>query len=552
MCVPEATKYGLGCAGLLPRNSRLGAPIHRSKASPHSAWGMPMRGISSWSSFIGKLNPFSDTITGKREDLSKRYQVLNEIGAGRYGTVRRARLRADPEKKFAVKSVPKELVEDMNELRNEIEILRKMDHPHVLGLVEALEDDKEIHIVSNLCKGGELFDRIVTNGTFSERDAARLMRQVLLALEYCHTKLHIVHRDIKPENLLYYTRDADSDLCLCDFGMSRVFQDQEQMHATCGSPSYVAPEVLDKDYTFKCDLWSAGVILYILLCGKVPFGGNSDREIMRNVTRGKYSLTDPAWEHISDSAKSLVAQLLEVDPVKRLTASQALAHPWIEQVENTSTVPLNRTLTNMKKFTSYARLKRLSLEVIGQHLASSQQEQHDQYMINLREIFQALDKDGKGQIRAEDLARAIVEDSKKLNSYNVLSSAQDLADILRDADTDGNGMIDLKEFFAAAINETIYMQDEKLTLAFNFFDKDKSGTITLDELREAYGPDVSITHLEEDFQKYDLNNDGVIDYDEFVQQMSGRHQDDIPSETNTNMDMSGTKKNTSGKTKKGV
>mmetsp|Transcript_14600 Transcript_14600/g.23038 ORF Transcript_14600/g.23038 Transcript_14600/m.23038 type:complete len:174 (-) Transcript_14600:996-1517(-) len=173
-------------------------------------------------------------------------------------------------------------------------------------------------------------------------------------------------------------------------------------------------------------------------------------------------------------------------------------------------------------------------------------------MINLREIFQALDKDGKGQIRAEDLARAIVEDSKKLNSYNVLSSAQDLADILRDADTDGNGMIDLKEFFAAAINETIYMQDEKLTLAFNFFDKDKSGTITLDELREAYGPDVSITHLEEDFQKYDLNNDGVIDYDEFVQQMSGRHQDDIPSETNTNMDMSGTKKNTSGKTKKGV
>jgi len=473
---------------------------------------------------VKKLNPFGvQAVTGSIVCFQERYEILSDVGAGRYGKVSRARLRKGPdETEFAVKIMPKDNIEEFEEMRNELNVLSKMGgHPHLMEFVEALEDEKNLYIVTNLCTGGELFDRILEKGHFSEEYAATVMRQVFLALEYCHESLHIMHRDLKPENLIFHNKAESSSLCLCDFGMARFFETNKHLHSSCGSPSYVAPEVLFKDYDEKCDIWSAGVILYIILCGKVPFPGETDDEIMRNVSKGVFSFQDKAWEEISASAKSLVLNCLEVKPSKRLSASEALNHPWIRSLGEGREKPLFAAYQNMRKFTKQARIKKISLQLIAAHLSETSLEEQDEMMINWRELFHSLDKDEKGLIDADVLASAILEGSKKANSFNVLSSAEELAALLRETDFDHNGRIDLNEFYAASLSSYLLSKEANLRVAFDKIDRDQDGRISIDELRDAYGGE-SLATLEEDFVRLDRNKDGAISYDEFLHEMRRR------------------------------
>ncbi len=472
-------------------------------------------------------------VTGKVEELTARYEVYDELGVGRFGVVREVEERATG-KRFACKTIPKESVEDLPELRNEVAILRRVKHPHVLGIVDAFETREEVFLIQERCTGGELFDRIIAEGHFSERDAAVIIRQTLLALEYLHDQLKIVHRDVKPENLLFFSRAKDAPLYLIDFGMAEVFDgaDGHFLHSSCGSPSYVAPEVLERQYTEKCDVWSTGVILFILLVGRVPFAGATDDEVMRNVAKGNYNFDDQAWLEVSHSAISLVKQMMCADPAQRLSASAALRHPWVRELGGGADTPLRAALRNIKAFQQLNKLKKMSLEVIARNIAASPQalqsfvaqanapEADKKYMLRLATIFSSLDTNNEGVISAEDLAEAILNESRKFNAFNVLASAEDLARMLRAIDTDKNKKIDLAEFIAAAVNPA-YLRPEHIKLAFDHFDKHKSGGITFEQLQKAYRmSNVELSRA--DFDRFDLNKDGVINLSEYSKMMRER------------------------------
>ncbi|XP_064795850.1 calcium/calmodulin-dependent protein kinase type 1D-like isoform X2 [Oncorhynchus masou masou] len=180
-----------------------------------------------------------------------------------------------------------------------------------------------------LVSGGELFDRIVEKGFYTEKDASTLIRQVLDAVDYLH-KLGIVHRDLKPENLLYFNPQDESKIMISDFGLSKMEGSGDVMSTACGTPGYVAPEVLaQKPYSKAVDCWSIGVIAYILLCGYPPFYDENDSKLFEQILKADYEFDAPYWDDISDSAKDFIGSLMEKDPAKRFTCDQALRHPWI-------------------------------------------------------------------------------------------------------------------------------------------------------------------------------------------------------------------------------
>jgi len=209
--------------------------------------------------------------------------------------------------------------------------MHKINHPNCVQLYEMFETSKKIYMVMELLTGGELFDRIVAKGSYSEREASDLIKDITSAIQYLHS-IGIVHRDLKPENLIYLNQRADSPIKITDFGLAKFRSGSklEAMTTACGTPGYVAPEVLKNEpYGKAVDMWSLGVILYILLCGFPPFYHESTAALYKQIKKGEYDFPDPYWTDISDSAKNLVQCLLTVDPKKRYTAKQVLAHPWI-------------------------------------------------------------------------------------------------------------------------------------------------------------------------------------------------------------------------------
>mmetsp|Transcript_41955 Transcript_41955/g.88079 ORF Transcript_41955/g.88079 Transcript_41955/m.88079 type:complete len:394 (+) Transcript_41955:202-1383(+) len=260
------------------------------------------------------------------------------LGTGHYGSVRECIDRSTGQR-YAVKSICKSdpSVKPAGLVR-EIRLLKSTKHQNIVHLVDVYEDAKYVHIVTGLCKGGELFDRIIekaSNGDigskcFAEDDAAIVIRQVLEAVSYMH-KRGIVHRDIKPENILYETKDEDSPVKIIDFGLARKHDSglEPPMTTLVGTPYYIAPEVLRKKYDKSCDLWSVGVVAYILLCGYPPFNGANNDETHRSVLRGQYNFPFEDWKGISPEARHFISQLLQMDSTKRMAVEEALNHPWI-------------------------------------------------------------------------------------------------------------------------------------------------------------------------------------------------------------------------------
>jgi len=201
--------------------------------------------------------------------------------------------------------------------------------PNIVALDDIYESGGHLYLIMQLVSGGELFDRIVEKGFYTERDASRLIFQVLDAVKYLHD-LGIVHRDLKPENLLYYSLDEDSKIMISDFGLSKMEDPGSVLSTACGTPGYVAPEVLaQKPYSKAVDCWSIGVIAYILLCGYPPFYDENDAKLFEQILKAEYEFDSPYWDDISDSAKDFIQHLMEKDPEKRFTCEQALQHPWI-------------------------------------------------------------------------------------------------------------------------------------------------------------------------------------------------------------------------------
>jgi len=287
------------------------------------------------------------------------YDLKQELGKGAFSVVHLA-VHKKTGDKVAVKIIDKTIATaeaDERRLKNEVDILKKVRHPNIIALIDIFETDSNLYLIMELVTGGELFDKIVEKGQYTERDAAGIVNKMLSAVEYLHNN-NIAHRDLKPENLLLKAGD-DTGVMLSDFGLSKIVGENARLETACGTPYYVAPEVLSASgYDLEVDLWSVGVITYLLLCGFPPFYGESLPEVFEQIMKADFDYPDPYWTDISTEAKDLISKLLVVEPKNRLSAKQALQHPWITKLGQDKPLNIKSSIT---KFNSTRRISQVNL-----------------------------------------------------------------------------------------------------------------------------------------------------------------------------------------------
>ncbi|KAE8680619.1 Calcium-dependent protein kinase 2 [Hibiscus syriacus] len=445
----------------------------------------------------------------KRGNLKEFYSLGTKLGNGQFGTTFVCTEKGTG-KQYACKSIAKRkllTVADVDDVRREIQIMHHMTgHPNIVSIKGAYEDQAAVHVVMDLCSGGELFERIVKRGHYSERKAAKLARTIVGVVEACHS-MGVMHRDLKPENFLFVNEEEDSPLKVIDFGLSIFFKPGDTLSAVVGSPYYVAPEVLKKCYGPEADVWSAGVVIYILLSGVPPFWGDSEQEIFDEILKSELDFTSDPWPSISASAKDLVSKMLAKDPKKRITAYEVLCHRWIQVDGGAPDKPLDSlVLGRMKQFSAMKKLKKLALRVIGERL--SQEE-----IAGLKEMFKIIDTDNSGQITYEELKAG-------LQRFGANLAESEFRALMQAADINNSGTIDGQEFIAATMHLNMIEREENLLAAFSYFDRDGSGYITQEELQKAcqeFG--IDDIHLDEIMREVDHDNDGRIDYKEFEAMM---------------------------------
>ncbi|KAJ5539420.1 hypothetical protein N7513_007752 [Penicillium frequentans] len=308
-------------------------------------------------SFANMFNKLS----GQPESYEKKslYKFGRTLGAGTYGIVREAETLDG--KKVAIKIILKKNVRGNEEMvYDELKMLQKLQHPHIVSFVDWFESKDKFYIVTQLATGGELFDRICDYGKFTEKDASQTIRQVLDAVNYLH-KRNIVHRDLKPENLLYLTRSADSELVLADFGIAKMLENPtEVLTSMAGSFGYAAPEVMLKQGHGKAvDMWSLGVITYTLLCGYSPFRAENLSDLIEECRSGRIIFHERYWKDVSQDAKDFIMTMLQTDPSKRVTSEDALKHEWLTG-ESASDRDL---LPEIRAYIAKARLRR-GIEIV--------------------------------------------------------------------------------------------------------------------------------------------------------------------------------------------
>ena len=449
------------------------------------------------------------------------YKKLKFLGEGSFASVYSVKNRITDSIR-AMKIIKKSSScseEDDKEIFNEINILRTLDHPNILKIFEFYSNKESFSIVTELCSGGELFQEIVDNGPFNESYSAYVMFQILSAVNYCHN-MKIIHRDLKPENILIVGRDKNKypRIKVCDFGTSKMFEKGAVQRKLVGSSYYIAPEVIKKKYDEKCDIWSCGVILYILLSTRPPFGGENDKEIMEKVSVGKYDLKSSPFNKISKSCKDLIQKLLIMDPKKRISADEALAHAWFKeqrskelfnQIKDENT--LKKLLSNLKSYRRDSIIQETALAYLVHNFPQMKD------VVNACKLFNQIDINGDGKITKEELLKGLK--SKMKNPSPTLE--EDVEQIYKNIDMDNNGYIEYEEFVRAAVSKEQFLKGNILRYAFRYFDKDGSGEITFDEIEAVFKESVADkTNVHESLEKIikevDSNGDGVIDFKEFV------------------------------------
>jgi len=309
-------------------------------------------------SFNTDETPVPSSKSGKRfEEL---YRLKGVLGTGAFSTVRMGYHRSDRDKKFAVKCVNRKKLteEDEAALLDEVSILKEMKHLHIIRLFDFFKESTTYYLIMEEMSGGELFDRIVAKAYYNEKEARDTCMILIEAVGYLH-KNHVAHRDLKPENLLLVSKSDDSEVKIADFGFAKKVYEECSLSTQCGTPGYVAPEILEgQKYDQRADMWSVGVILYILLGGYPPFIENTQRELFRKIKRGDYEFHEEYWGTVSKEARNLIKSLLTVDPKTRLDAEQALKNPWIlGDSDSLAKKGLDKNLQSLKRFNAKRKFK---------------------------------------------------------------------------------------------------------------------------------------------------------------------------------------------------
>jgi len=442
-----------------------------------------------------------------------------KLGEGSYGSVSMASNKTTKAVR-AVKSIAKSQMKNLDRFWQEIAIMKIMDHPNIVKLFESFEDHRNIYLVLELCTGGELFDRIIESGHFTEPQAATVMQHMFRAIYYMHEN-HICHRDLKPENFLFTTKDPieQTHLKVIDFGLAIKFTDGQVLKTKAGTPYYVAPQVLSGKYDQSSDLWSLGVIMYVLLCGYPPFHGENDNDVLAKVRLGAVNFTPADWKNVSDDAKQLIKYLLKMNTKDRYNAQQALEHPWVKnKAPQSKNVPIGGGLVdNLKGFRSQNKLKKAALHVIAGQMG-------EQQIKALRDVFTQLDKNGDGLLNSAEMKEGFLKGGLK-------DIPADLQQILEEVDSDGSGVIDYTEFLAATLDKKVYMQENVCWQAFRIFDRNGDGKIDKHEIQNVLNSDdvkdVANREMGDILKDIDKNGDGEIDFDEFMVMMRGGGESEL-------------------------
>ncbi|KAJ4725095.1 putative Calcium-dependent protein kinase [Melia azedarach] len=456
-------------------------------------------------------NPVDKTILGKPyEDVKIYYTIGKVLGTGAFAVVYLCTENSTGQQ-FACKSISKSKIEtkdDEDDIKREIQVMQHLSgRPNVVEIMGAYEDEQSVHIVMELCAGGELFDRIIAKGNYSERAASSIFRAIMNFVHSCHS-MGVIHRDIKPENFLLSSNDEIALLKAADFGLSTFLEEGKVYEDVVGSPYYVAPEVLRRRYGKEADIWSAGVVLYILLTGLPPFWAQTEQGIFEAILLGKIDFESLPWPTISSSAKDLIHRMLTQDPKQRITSAQVLEHPWMREGGAASDKPIdNAVLSRMKQFRAMNKLKKLALKVIVENLSAEE-------IQGPNATFMNMDTDNNGAITYDELKVGLAQLGSKLTETEVRQ-------VMEAADLDGNGTIDYIEFVTATMHKHKLERYEHLYKAFQYLDKDSNGFITVDELETAmkeYGTDDSST-IKDMISEVDTDCDGRISYEEFCVMM---------------------------------
>ena len=450
-------------------------------------------------------------ISHKTTNISKEYTFGKTVGEGAFGKVRLGVHKATKQTR-AIKILQKSKI-DMKDLLNEIEILSKLSHPNIMQIYEIFDDNTNIYIVSEYCKGGELFDIISKKGNFSEHDACIIMKQLMSAICYSHQN-NIVHKDLKPENILMDDDKGSLNIKIIDWGCAQTIKSVQKTSNADGTSYYIAPEVLRGEYNEKCDIWACGVILYILLCGYAPFDGETDEEIHSKVLEGKFEFPEEDWKNVTDEAKNLIKKMLTMDIDKRISALETMKDPWFQKFEKKTHYDrklAKNVLSNMKKFKKNKTLEKTIISFIINQLVKKDERNE------LEKQFKEWDTNGDGVLSREE----IVNGYKK--AYGKVDE-NEIDNMIKSIDLDGNGVIDYNEFLVCSMNKEKILRNDNLRICFNEFDTDHSGKISVDEISALFNKgdknNENLEELKKMMKEADGNGDGEISFDEFKEIMN--------------------------------
>ena len=451
---------------------------------------------------------------------SKKYKILSKLGSGSFGKVYLAQNKFTKEK-VALKQIKKsnkDLLSD-GEIKDEIEILKALDHPDIVRIIESFNTKDSYVLVTEYCEGGELFDQV--RNQLSETQIAVIFKQLLSGLAYLHSH-NIVHRDLKLENILIQETEKSKttgedlfNIKIIDFGTARIFDNKKRKpQSIVGSSYYIAPEVLKQKYNKECDLWSVGVILYMFIVGHAPFDGCDDDEITDNIQKGVYRKDDKRWKKASKEVKDLIQKLLVYQPKKRLTALQALKHPWFKLSDSNilyDNVPQNDVVECIKNLLTYSIRSKLEELVLAYIIHNIPRPKEAKSAIKL---FKLVNEVGDGKLLKKELKKTLLlfVSEQFLEKYNFEEQFTLI-------DGEKKGYINYEEFLRACLNRKKILSDNILKYAFGFFDPNNTGYIRKKKMKSFFGNKVDDNTFQTIFDEIDSDKDGKINFKDFKSMM---------------------------------